>query len=434
MGLHGQIPDLNVRVTDSIICPNEKSTVIVTIEGVERGYFIYSYLGDSYSKSLTDGFHSFQVSEEGDYTITNYGAFSELGELIFSQDANVQFTISHYNLPTATLSGGGDFCEYDNITPIQASFTGRSPWLLSYILNGSAVITDTFNVSNANITDLPNDHIEIRLLSDDNCQVDVFGSADIEVIPTPDAAIIGDSIFCPEDTSSYITEYNSGYRYLWNIPIGASNVIGGNLEAHNITVQWTESGNHRILLRAETIKGNCSSGILVKDVLVHALPQSKKDYDTIVCFVDKDFITLTPSLNNENTIYWPEYDLVNHTLDITEEGNYAYIETIPFGCADSGAINVLERCIPELYVADAFTPNNDGINDFFNIYGIFFTLDFRIYTSTGAEIFRMEKGGNAWDGTINGEPAMNGTYYWKAEYTNEYGDLYTDEGKIVLYR
>lgn len=432
--IFAQHPELEVSVSDTLICSNQESTVLITIPGVDRGFFSYIHLGVTYSKSLSNGTHSFQVSEVGTYTITTYGEFSESGELVFTAEANIPFTIYHYIMPNANITGGGEFCEGDEIIPIMVNLTGQAPWILTYILDNSSIASDTFNVSPGIIPATTSQEVEIRLLSDKNCQTEVTGFRTITVIDNPEAEIIGDTVFCPNDIAEYSTAYNPQYRYLWNIPIGASAIVEGDLSADKITVQWNKSGTHLILLRVETIKNNCSTNILHQEVFVYDLPNTKKNYDTIVCFANKDFITLTPSQTPENIVYWPQYDLTDHSLDITEDGNYKYIETIPFGCVDSGAVRVLEKCIPEIFVPEAFTPNNDNINDYLEIYGVYFNLELEIFSLNGELVYFFQQDSPPWDGNLDGTPAPNGVYYWKAKFTNEYGDPYSNEGQITLLR
>ena len=54
----------------------------------------------------------------------------------FSPSTNISIVELNNSFPTALLSGGGTFCQGQNVTPVTVDFTGTGPWTLSYQLNG----------------------------------------------------------------------------------------------------------------------------------------------------------------------------------------------------------------------------------------------------------------------------------------------------------
>ncbi len=67
-----------------------------------------------------------------------------------------------------------------------------------------------------------------------------------------------------------------------------------------------------------------------------------------------------------------------------------------------------------IMVPNAFTPNGDGINDFWNIKSL---TDFpqclvSVYSRSGSLVFQSRGYGKPWDGTYNGSPVPTGTYYY----------------------
>jgi gliding motility-associated-like protein len=72
----------------------------------------------------------------------------------------------------------------------------------------------------------------------------------------------------------------------------------------------------------------------------------------------------------------------------------------------------------EFIVPNVFSPNNDGINDFFYCEGIGVSeVSIVIYNRWGVAIHELING-DIWDGTINGAPCNEGIYYWAASYFN----------------
>ncbi|MEJ0101647.1 MAG: gliding motility-associated C-terminal domain-containing protein [Bacteroidota bacterium] len=99
----------------------------------------------------------------------------------------------------------------------------------------------------------------------------------------------------------------------------------------------------------------------------------------------------------------------------------------PIGCNESISkkIRVLGSCY--IAVPSAFTPNNDGLNDYLYPLGALKAdkLSFRVFNRWGQLMFYTNSWLNKWDGTINGTPQSAGVYVWLLEFTNR------DSGKKV---
>ena len=65
-------------------------------------------------------------------------------------------------------------------------------------------------------------------------------------------------------------------------------------------------------------------------------------------------------------------------------------------------------------ITSLFTPNNDGMNDYWYIpdllkYG---DLQVTVYNRYGQAVYRSDSYKNDWDGTWNGNPLPSATYYY----------------------
>ncbi len=106
-------------------------------------------------------------------------------------------TITINNLPTASISGGGVFCQSQPISNVMVNTTGSGPWTINYTLNGSPM---SMSGNNSPLT-LGNTQGAYSLvnLSDNNCSTNVSGNANITVNPLPTAAISGGNVYCDGD-------------------------------------------------------------------------------------------------------------------------------------------------------------------------------------------------------------------------------------------
>ncbi|KAA2241856.1 T9SS type B sorting domain-containing protein [Chitinophaga agrisoli] len=105
---------------------------------------------------------------------------------------------------------------------------------------------------------------------------------------------------------------------------------------------------------------------------------------------------------------------------VTEQGYYAVVATNTCGQAVD-SINVLFKdCDCQVYLPTAFSPNNDGRNDYFRPIYRCALADFKlsVYDRWGARIYYTTDPQVGWTGRQNNTPLNVGTYVWIMEYTN----------------
>ena len=84
-------------------------------------------------------------------------------------------------------------------------------------------------------------------------------------------------------------------------------------------------------------------------------------------------------------------------------------------------------CFPN--IPDAFSPNNDGFNDYFNIqnlYDIFIDHKLKIFNRYGTLIFEGDNLNKWYGNTINSDEKVPvGTYFYKLNLNNSKKDVIT---------
>ncbi|MEQ1677669.1 MAG: gliding motility-associated C-terminal domain-containing protein [Chitinophagaceae bacterium] len=90
-------------------------------------------------------------------------------------------------------------------------------------------------------------------------------------------------------------------------------------------------------------------------------------------------------------------------------------------CSDSArkTLTVLDFCLIE--VPSAFTPNNDGLNDYFRPHNALKAnnYEFKVYNRWGQLVFQSRNWQEKWDGRINGVLQNTGTYVWMLSYIQQ---------------
>lgn len=98
-------------------------------------------------------------------------------------------------------------------------------------------------------------------------------------------------------------------------------------------------------------------------------------------------------------------------------------------------VNLLVTPGETFILPNAFTPNNDGINDCFGIsrWGNVIIREFTIYNRWGNKVFTTKDPDNCWDGSYKGQPQDNGQYMYIIRAKTVCGEL-TRKGFLMLIR
>jgi gliding motility-associated-like protein len=113
-----------------------------------------------------------------------------------------------------------------------------------------------------------------------------------------------------------------------------------------------------------------------------------------------------------------------------------------YGCAASDTLRIQLICMEDrVSIPDAFTPNNDGLNDVFypRGRGIRVIRHFRIFGRWGNTVFDrqnipLDDASSGWDGKVNGQNQPVGTYIYELELVCDTGDVFTRKGTVLLER
>ena len=128
----------------------------------------------------------------------------------------------------------------------------------------------------------------------------------------------------------------------------------------------------------------------------------------------------------------------NPIHDYTAVGKYqvCLYTTNIYDCADTLCDSVDVRADFSFFVPNAFTPNNDGVNEFFTPLGRSFKdYDLTIYDRWGRIIFRSKDIRFSWDGKLSsGEQAPIGVYIYNIDLRDLDGVKHNFIGNVALIR
>ncbi|MCG2617122.1 gliding motility-associated C-terminal domain-containing protein [Terrimonas sp. NA20] len=98
-------------------------------------------------------------------------------------------------------------------------------------------------------------------------------------------------------------------------------------------------------------------------------------------------------------------------------------------------IRILGSCV--IGVPSAFTPNNDGKNDYFFPLNAFKAdqLNFRVFNRWGQLVFHTTDWTRKWDGSVQGIPQATGTFVWMLDYVHkDTKEKVSQRGTVTLIR
>lgn len=134
-----------------------------------------------------------------------------------------------------------------------------------------------------------------------------------------------------------------------------------------------------------------------------------------------------PTIANPIGVYDTEVDSIRYKLVVRDAA----------GCPDSATVKVtVFKTKAYVFVPTAFTPNNDGLNDFIApiAVGMQRINYFSIYNRWGQLVFTTTINGRGWDGRINGVIQTTGVFVWMVSAIDYTGKPYFQKGTVALIR
>jgi gliding motility-associated-like protein len=215
-----------------------------------------------------------------------------------------------------------------------------------------------------------------------------------------------DTVICPNNLITSKVIGDNGFTYLWK-----PEILFPNPKADIQT--FLPKGNERIsIIVTDTIGCVDSSGYNI-NILESIQAILDKEYK--YCRRKADGIEIYS--NTLSNYLWEPSGYTGNPLKVTASGTYFLTGLDLNNCPVKDTVKVIERCDPELYVPNAFSPNGDGQNDFFEVFGYDVSqFDINIFDRWGEIIYHSTDFKFNWDGKYKGQIVQIGTYPFVISY------------------
>lgn len=161
---------------------------------------------------------------------------------------------------------------------------------------------------------------------------------------------------------------------------------------------------------------------------------------------------VTPVLNlgNDSTLCYTESLLLNAaspvadtylwstgstspSISVNTAGTYSVEVENTCGVATDEVIIRYEDCANIVFVPNAFTPNDDNLNDILKVKAYFKIDEFnmKLFNRWGQMIFSSNSLFNGWNGKIKSQQAPPGMYTWVIQYKRN-GKVYNQKGTVLV--
>ena len=229
----------------------------------------------------------------------------------------------------------------------------------------------------------------------------------VEFIPIPTVDLGPDINLC-EGESAIVDAGNSTLDISWNSGQITSTISVNQTFTHIVTVS--------------------DLGCETKDTVnINVVPLPTSSLNQLlasepICFEEDDRgVTLLAGTSPAYSYLWSTGE-TTASINIDIEGTYL-VEISVGNCSITDNIQFKAYCPSTLYVPNAFTPDQDGINETFYSQGYNLEdYEMYIYNRWGQLIFKTENQDDGWDGTYLNNECQIDVYVWKIYYSIESPD------------
>jgi PKD repeat protein len=318
-------------------------------------------------------------------------------------------------------------CEGECVNMTAAASGGTNPITIEWYEVPTAIGGTTIGPNGTSNTYCPTNTTSVYVYANDGCAFPASDTLNITVFPLPNVGFtVSDQNGCAPVTVSFTNTTSPALsaNCIWTMDDGTTIPICGNQ-----VYTYTEVGTYSPSLYVISADGCSATYTIPAPIEVYGYPTAEFTWapepadvlNPIVNFSNGstdavgyywDFGPYGASIDVNPNFTFPDEDLAEFPVCLTASNE--------FGCTDTACHTVTMNSVLQVWVPNAFTPEQDGLNE------IFLPIikgakpdgyHFMIFDRWGTLIFESFDIGEPWIGDIRGGNgfAQDGTYVWRLE-------------------
>lgn len=342
------------------------------------------------------GTYRLLVAENGNINSANCRAVSSL------------IPLNIYAPAVPVLQSNQPVCENDSI---RISTTSSA---LQYLWKNAATVfpstTNTLLIPAATLADAGTYSLDV--VTNGGCTSTGFINVAVQsnqlqrIIPFDDLLCNGMTLFIDADQPGAVS-------YLWN---------DGNTSAQRVVA---DAGVYSLVTSDGVCKRTDSFTITT-----NVTPVVNLGIDTTLCY--NELLVLNAASPVADTYLWST-NVTDSAITVNAAGTYSVSLENRCGIASDDIKILYEDCANIVFVPNAFTPNNDRLNDVLKAKAYFKVDEFsmKIFNRWGQMIFSSNSLLTGWDGTVRSQLAPSGMYTWVIQYKRS-NKVYNQKGTVLV--
>jgi gliding motility-associated-like protein len=414
---------LTIAVED---LPDAGENASTTVCGNDDSFDLFSLLGGtpendgSWSNpdaTSHSGTYDPTSDDQGDYTYTVEGTVC-VGET----DESI-VTVTEIVPPNPGEANSISVCESDASLNLTDQLNGTPDAGGTWTNSTGITISETFDPGSGESGVYTYEVAGTDPCEDDNTQLT------ISISTVPDPGTDGENELCDNDESFVLNDFLNGTPEsdgVWTNPLGE--VVTSTLDPSS-----SESGDYTYTVS----NAPCVDETAIVNVIINLAPVVNAGED--VTIQPGESHQINASVTGEDEFNWSPSGSLSDPFSTSpvatpdESTTYTLSASTTKGCERSDEITVLVK--GQLEIPTGFTPNNDGVNDEWELENIEFfpNAEIKVYSRWGNLVFSASGSDPFWDGTSLGMKVPEATY-WYVITTNDIDYPDPLHGTVSIFR
>lgn len=418
-----QPPQLSITITPSQnLCAGNSAQLAIYPAG---GIFPYTY--------YWNGAVSASVITVSPNQTTTYTAFVTDANGCQSEVESTTITLPPPLGMTASVSPDS-ICPGDPVVMAVSVWGGTGP---PYVLIGQ----DSIYISSPQVF-YPNTSMSYQIIAYDGCSQTATATVPIHVYPQPPNSFLADTMRGCVPLTVQFNEYSpdQGQSYVWDFGDQTNLSLDKN-PAHT----YTHPGVFDVTLTVTSVYGCKTVNVQNDFITVYPLPNAAFTHNPQFASQIKPEIHFT-NMSQMAVSYMWFFGTGDSSSQVHPTYLFPWAGTFPVtlvaisdkNCRDTAKVNITIQEQPSFYAPTAFSPDNDGTNDFWHIFATGIREDdfsLLVYDRWGEKVFESSSLNKEWDGRIKDHRlAPIGTYTWLCIYFDNFGNRHEEAGTVTIIR